>query len=374
MTTNRDVLVYGASGYTGKLVAEYLAARDIPFYMAGRDTARLEAARAVVEQRIGRSIDASLVTADNTVESLLPLFQRVKVVINVVGPFMQLAWPVVEAALRAGCHYIDTTGEQDWTIAVADKFGAAFADKKLLLCPATSYMWTAGALAAEVVLEDPGIDSLDILYQIDNGLPSQASTKSFLRMCTRPQYYIEHRKLVQWPMATSYLVKAPDSHRLFRALPWAGGGEPVWYEGDARVSNCSTLVGFRNQLMFDAVIAALENFEKDYRHLPDAEQERICNEIGGQLTQVEPDRENPDVNRSVISCIGRGNTTGVSVVLRGNSPYIQTGLLAAEGCRRILRGQLLAAGFQSPAKAFGARAILNAWAEHGYHSWEAQAT
>ena len=97
MSTDRDVLVYGASGYTGKLVAECLATRDIPFCMAGRDAARLEAARAVVEQRVGRSIDASLVTADNTVESLLPLFQRAKVVINVAGPFMQLAWPVVWA-------------------------------------------------------------------------------------------------------------------------------------------------------------------------------------------------------------------------------------------------------------------------------------
>jgi hypothetical protein len=286
---------------------------------------------------------------------------------------MQLGDPVVQACLEAGCHYLDTTGEADWMRHVRETYGAKFAAKGLLLAPATSYMWAAGNIAAEIALETPGVDSLDILYLADSAT-SVASTKSFLRMCTRTQYYIEHRKLVAWPMATSYLVKAPDSHRLFRGLPWSGGGEPVWYEGDARVSNCSTLVGFRSQAMFDAVIATLETFEKEYSHLPDAEQERICNELGGQLTQVEPDRENPDVNRSVISCIGRGNTSGVSVILRGNSPYIQTGLLAAEGCRRILRGQLLAAGFQSPAKAFGARNILNVWAEHGYHTWEAQAT
>ncbi|WBX84288.1 saccharopine dehydrogenase family protein [Sphingosinicella microcystinivorans] len=365
------VIVYGASGYTGKLISWHLAEAGIPFIAAGRDQKRLEEQMARVPELKGASFECRAVPHDAA--SLGKLFAGAKVVYNVTGPFMQLGDPVVQAALDAGCHYLDTTGEADWMRHVRDSYGAKFAARGLLVAPATSYMWAAGNIAAEIALETPGIDSLDILYLADSAT-SVASTKSFLRMCTRPQYYIEHRKLVQWPMATSYLVKAPDSHRLFRALPWAGGGEPVWYEGDARVSNCSTLVGFRNQLMFDAVIAALENFEKDYRHLPDAEQERICNELGGQLTQVEPDRENPDVNRSVISCIGRGNTTGVSVVLRGNSPYIQTGLLAAEGCRRILRGQLLAAGFQSPAKAFGARAILNAWAEHGYHSWEAQAT
>lgn len=48
--------------------------------------------------------------------------------------------------------------------------------------------------------------------------------------------------------------------------------------------------------------------------------------------------------------------------------------LAAESCRRILDGRLLATGFQSPAKAFGARAILTAWADLGYHTWEASAT
>lgn len=365
------VIVYGASGYTGKLISWHLAEAGIPFIAAGRDQKRLEEQMARVPELKGASFECRAVSHDTA--SLAKLFAGAKVVYNVTGPFMQLGDPVVQACLEAGCHYLDTTGEADWMRHVRETYGAKFAAKGLLLAPATSYMWAAGNIAAEIALETPGVDSLDILYLADSAT-SVASTKSFLRMCTRTQYYIEHRKLVAWPMATSYLVKAPDSHRLFRGLPWSGGGEPVWYEGDARVSNCSTLVGFRSQAMFDAVIATLETFEKEYSHLPDAEQERICNELGGQLTQVEPDRENPDVNRSVISCIGRGNTSGVSVILRGNAPYIQTGLLAAEGCRRILRGQLLAAGFQSPAKAFGARNILNVWAEHGYHTWEAQAT
>ena len=142
---------------------------------------------------------------------------------------------------------------------------------------------------------------------------------------------------------------------------------------DARVANCATLVAFKNPVMFDAVIRTLEEFEAKYRHLPQVEQEAVCNRLGGELTQAEPAREDPDVNRSVISCIGRGNVSGVRVVLRGNSPYIQTGLLGAEACRRILEGQLLATGFQSPAKAFGARNLMALWAQHGYHCSEAEA-
>ena len=367
MTTNRDVLVYGASGYTGKLVAEYLAARDIPFYMAGRDTARLEAARAVVEQRIGRPIDASLVTADNTVESLLPLFQRVKVVINVVGPFMQLAWPVVEATLQAGCHYIDTTGEQDWTIAVADKFGAAFAEKKLLLCPATSYMWAAGALAAEVLLEDPGIDSLDILYQIDNGLPSQASTKSFLRMiCNETsQFYLEQNQYRNWPLDVMHDVFVPYRAIKMSAHPWGGGCEPVWFKDDPRVRNCRVLTQLADHLR-GGIMQALEAFKQQAAHLPPEHREAWTNAVGEKMMDHEPPKDDLDVQRSVIVCHGQGRQVTRTFCLSMSAPYSWTGDLCAEAAQRLLRGQHQAVGFQSPARAFGHRELLAEFHRRGY--------
>jgi hypothetical protein len=177
-----------------------------------------------------------------------------------------------------------------------------------------------------------------------------------------------------WPYATAYPVMSPDSHRVFRALPWSGAGETVWYEHDPRVTNCATLVAFRSDVMFGAVVDVLVDFEKKYRHLPEAERDKITNEIASKLITTEPGREDPNKNRSVISCIGRGNCGGVKVILRGNSPYLQTGALAAEACRRILDGRILATGFQSGAKAFGARALLAALAERGYHSWDAQIT
>ena len=363
------VIIYGASGYTGKLIAWHLAEAGIPFIAAGRSLARLEEQMALVPELKGAAFECREVAHD--VASLTALFAGAQVVYNVTGPFSELGRPVVEAALAAGCHYLDTTGEADWMRTARDDFGAHFEAKKLLIAPASSYMWAAGNLAAEIALETPGIDSLDILYLADSAT-SVASTKSFLRMCTQQQYYLENGKPAPWPMATSYPVISPDAHRMYRAVPWSGGGEPIWYEHDDRVRNCATMVAFKNPVMFDAVIKTLEEFEQKYSHLPDDEQVRICNQLGGEMTQVEPGREDPDVNRSVISCIGRGNVSGVKVVLRGNSPYIQTGLLAAEACRRILAGQLLATGFQSPARAIGARQILNVWAEHGYHSWSAE--
>lgn len=364
------VVVYGASGYTGKLICWHLAVAGIPFVAAGRSKARLEEQMALVPELKGASYEIAEVSHD--IESLAALFSGAQIVYNVTGPFMQLGDPVVAAALEAGCHYLDTTGETDWMAFARDKFGAAFATKGLLLAPASSYMWAAGNVAAEIALETPGVDSLDILYLADSGT-SVASTKSFLRMCTKPQYFLEHNELVMWPYATGYDVKSPDQHRTYKALPWSGGGEAIWYSSDERVANCATLVGFKNQVMFGAVLDTLTSFEEKYRHLSPEEQEQVTNQLGGEMTQEEPGREDPNKNRSVISCIGRGNMGGVTVVLRGNSPYLQTGALAADACRWILDGQLKTVGFQSPAAAFGARKIISAWAERGYHSWTERA-
>ena len=365
--SDKQVVVYGASGYTGKLIAWHLAEANIPFIAAGRNAERLQEQMEAVPECSGH--DYECVSVDHTAEDLAALFKGKKVVYNVVGPFMQLGEPVVQAALEAGCNYFDTTGETDWMMYIRDKYGEAFQKKGLILCPATSYMWTSGLLAAEIALESPGVDSLDIVYLADSDT-SVASTKSFLRMCTKPQHYLERGEMKVWPYATAYDVCVPDHHATYQAVPWSGGGETVWYEHDSRVNNCTTLVAFKNREMFGAILGVLVDFEEKYRDLPADEQEEVTNQIGGAITTEEPGREDPNINRQVTSCIGRGNAGGVRIVMRGNSPYRQTGALAAEACRRVLLGSIQADGFVSPAKAFGARELAAALSAQGYLDWE----
>lgn len=369
MSQARKVLIYGASGYTGKLVAESLAQRNMPFFMGGRTRARLESALEVVKQRHGGPVDAEIVVANNTLEELLPLFEQVDVVINVAGPFMQLAWPVVEACLQANCHYMDTTGEQDWTRAVADKYGEAFAAKGLLLCPATSYMWAAGALAAEVVLENPEIDSLDILYQIDNGLPSEASTKSFLRMVCNDvsQYYLEQHEYKVWPNDVLYDVFVQYRNAKMHAHPWGGGCEPVWFKDDPRVRNCRVLTTGSDELL-DGVVQAIQAFNAVAPGLTQAQREEWTNNMGDQMDAGEPPKDSMDIQRSVITCYGQGRLVTSTYVMSLPAPYTWTGEVNAEAAQRILNGQLKQVGFQSVAKAFGHRELIQGFHERGFCS------
>ncbi len=367
MSNERKVLVYGASGYTGKIIAESLARRNIPFYMAGRNEEKLKKAIDIVEERHGGPIDAEIAVSTNSSDELRPWFEKVDIVINVSGPFMQLGWPIVETALECGCHYLDTTGEQDWSKAIAEKHGQAFADKGLLLAPATSYMWTAGALAAEVVLENPEIDSLDIVYQIDHGLPSEASTKSFLRMVCNDQLFLELNEYKQWEWDTLATVTVPYRAGTLRAFPWGGALEPIWYKDDPRVRNCKVLTAF-GEHMIDAIKEAIDKFREEAYHLPQEEREAYTNAMGDAMDSGEPPKDTLDVQRSVIVASGQGRRVTNQYVFNVSAPYTWTGEISAESARLLLEGKLLNPGFQSPATAFDHRELIQTFHELGYTS------
>lgn len=107
-----DVVVFGATGFVGRLVAEYLS-RALPdrlrVGLAGRSVDRL----AAVRSGLGPTAVAwPLIEADSSdVTSLNALVARTRVVATTVGPYRRLGMPLVRACVEAGTHYADLTGE-----------------------------------------------------------------------------------------------------------------------------------------------------------------------------------------------------------------------------------------------------------------------
>ena len=105
----KPVIVYGASGYTGRLICEYLREYHVPFIAAGRDGKKVQA---VVDKIPGiETAQYDVVEVSHDVESLTNLFRGAQVVCSTVGPFIKYGPETVEAVLAAGCHYLDTTDE-----------------------------------------------------------------------------------------------------------------------------------------------------------------------------------------------------------------------------------------------------------------------
>lgn len=361
MARKADIVVYGASGYTGQIIMERLAALKLPFVAAGRDVGRLEVAVARLAPA-ARAL-ASIAAVHHTRDEMIPLFDKAKVVINVTGPFGQLGKPVLEAALAARCHYLDTTGETDWILDVRDHYGAAFAVAGRVACPSLAYMWTAGQLACELALEQGDIDTLDVVYS-PGSAATIASTLSFLRMVTRKQYRLVNRAFDAWPVGICISVALPNTHEVLRALPWGGGAEPIWYAKDPRVRNCRVVVAFQAGPMVDWILDCTRKYQEAAPTRSQAELEELTNSWGRVIANTPP-REDLEVNRSVISCRARGAFGGRSITLYGSAPYEQTGVLIAEGAHQLLAGNVNARGFVSPANAFGARTLLSALAKAG---------
>lgn len=122
-----DVIVYGSTGYTGRLVAKYLNRTygldgNVKWAMAGRSKEKL----AAVRDEIGAPAETPFVIADAShPDSLNGMVDRAKCIISTVGPYTQYGSPLVEACIEAGTDYVDLCGEPLWMHEMITKHGEA---------------------------------------------------------------------------------------------------------------------------------------------------------------------------------------------------------------------------------------------------------
>ena len=354
----KPVIVYGASGYTGRLVCEYLRQYNVPFVAAGRDETRLKTS---MESHVAgiETADYEVVQVSHDPAALQDLFAGASVVCNTVGPFRTHGPEVVEACLATGTHYLDTTGEQDWLVTCDEKYGTDFAAAGLLLAPGTAQMYTTGEIAAELCLESPGLDTLDIAV-FWGGSPTVASTLTILvNAALAGAYYLEQNQYQPWdPDAGLYQLASPGQHELALALPWGGTSHPVWYRRDPRVANVRALGGVFNKPLMQGVpqiVAAAVEATKDMA--PDEQYAALVATASQVMSQMPP-RENPRLNTSLDSVHASGPLGRAHCVIHGNQNYKQTGALQAYGAYALLQQPPRRAGFASGCQAFGHRELL----------------
>jgi short subunit dehydrogenase-like uncharacterized protein len=119
-----DIIVYGATGFTGRLVVEYLTASypAVEWAMAGRSLSKLQEVRA----EIGAPADTPLLTANaDDPASLEAMASRAKVVITTVGPYQLYGEALLAACAETGTAYVDLCGEPAWMRQMIDKYEAA---------------------------------------------------------------------------------------------------------------------------------------------------------------------------------------------------------------------------------------------------------
>jgi short subunit dehydrogenase-like uncharacterized protein len=152
------IVIFGATGYTGRLTAERLAAAGTgaSLVLAGRNDEKL----AELASRLG---GVEWVRADALrANSVFSAVGEGDVVVSTVGPFAKYGDAAVRAAIAAGATYLDSTGEPAFIRRVFDEFAAPAQRAGATLLPAMGYDYVPGQLAAALALEEAGGDAVRV--------------------------------------------------------------------------------------------------------------------------------------------------------------------------------------------------------------------
>jgi len=144
------IVLFGATGYTGDLTARALVARGARPVLAARNQERLEALAAELGGLETRVADVA------RPDSVRALVERGDVLVSTVGPFARWGRPALDAAVGAGAHYIDSTGETPFIREVFERFDRGAKAAGCGLLTAMGYDWVPGNLAGALALRDAG--------------------------------------------------------------------------------------------------------------------------------------------------------------------------------------------------------------------------
>ncbi len=125
-----DVVVFGATGFTGRLVAEYLAAstEEFSWAIAGRNAERL----AAVKSDLDLGDNVGVIAADSGDRaSLMAMTEQTRVLLTTVGPYQKYGEPLVAACVETGTHYADITGEPEFVNGLLERYDEVARDRRL---------------------------------------------------------------------------------------------------------------------------------------------------------------------------------------------------------------------------------------------------
>lgn len=353
------IVVFGATGYTGRLTVAALVARGARPRLAGRDPARLERLAA---DSGGLEVAVADVARPQTVRALVGAGD---VLVSTVGPFTRYGAPAVEAALASGAHYLDSTGEAPFLRQIFRVYGERA--QRSALVTAFGYDYVLGNLAGALALRAaPDTTRLEIGYfQSGGGGMSSGTRASAAGVMLASQHALRGGRIVLEPSA-----RHVRSFRVGdRSLPAAsvGGTEPYTLPRlSERVTDVGVYLGW-----FGAATRPLQALSLGVsaaRRLPavsammDAALRPLTNGTG---TGPEADVRRRRRSRVVADAYDARGTLLTSLQVAGVDGYDFTAGMLAWGAEQLAAGAVRSTGALGPVDAFGLDALERGCAEAG---------
>ena len=341
------IVLFGATGFTGQLVARALVERGAAPVLAARSQARVEALAAELG---GLQYAVADVARPATVRALV---EAGDVLVSTVGPFARWGEPALRAAIDAGAHYLDSTGEPSFIRTVFDRHGPDAQAAGVGLLTAFGYDYVPGNLAGALALREAGerAVSVDVGYFVGGrGARASGGTQaSAAGMLAEPAYAFIGGRLVTQRTARdvhafdgrpAVSIGATEQFGLPRVHPgvrdvrvWLGWFGPA--SRPLQALSAATAVATKLPGVRGAIGAATARLVKG--------------STGG------PDAASRARTRSHIVAVASdaAGSPLVTVRLEGDNPYDFTGAVLAWGAMTAAAGGLRGSGALGPVEAFG---------------------
>jgi short subunit dehydrogenase-like uncharacterized protein len=125
------IIIYGANGYTGKLIVEKAINSEFDITIAGRSEKKIST--------MGKEYNLSYLTfTPNELESNPQILEDFEIMLNCAGPFSQTSKPIINACLETNTHYLDITGEID-IFRLGKSYHQKAIDSKIIICPGVGF-------------------------------------------------------------------------------------------------------------------------------------------------------------------------------------------------------------------------------------------
>lgn len=338
------ILLYGATGFMGELIAHGAARQGLPVTLAGRTAETL--------QRL--SLDTGLPYAVFDVDDeagAASALRGQRLLINASGPFHQTARPLVQAALNAGVHYLDLAGEVQDFLEVQASGHQALA-RGVMLLPGVGFgVFPTDSLAVYLHRQLPDATQLTLAFETQGGV-SQGTARTVLHHLARGGVARRGGQLIPAPAAwTERRVDFGASSAVALFNPWRADLVSAFHS-----------TGIPDISTFSVIPSPLNTVMRLDRCVPRLIRSRAVQRL--LASQLEKQGRGPSAaeqaaGHTTIWGEVRNGAGGVKAArLHGPEAYRFSALTTLLAARQVLAGQS-APGYRTPAEVFGPDAVLD---------------
>lgn len=357
------IVLYGATGYTGRLVTDELARRGLDHVLSGRDEAKL----ARLAEQHGAPAKAAALDDDRALRDLL---DGASAVINCAGPFTLAGDALVRAAIASRTHYVDSTGEQSFIQMVFERHGRTAEHAGVALLPALGFDYAPGDCIASLAAggHEP-LDELVLAYDVEGFGMSRGTLRSALVAMKGGDVVYEDE---QWRAAPGGIFRAsfdfpePIGRQQMSRYP---SGEVITAPHHTRTRKVTSLLTTRTAAPFAAAAPLLPYTLPALGLVLRTPLRGLLGKAVGILPEGPPVEARRAAEFTVVAVARGADGSTRQGVVRGSDVYGLTAVTLVHAAQLVSAPGFDRAGALGPAAAFDPAAFLNHLGDHGL-SWQ----